>query len=262
MEYGLLIPHKILSNLSRQPPVRLPDLGGALGPTRSTVNNPDCFLWGRLARLCRMDPHKQMENTFTTKTQATNKKVQEKTFLDSNWWKCPGCYARRGWQTTIVGFVVPLTLQTFYFPILVTKCRSLLTPHWLLQKTLPVSIGHVQTPFVSATGARPDAPVGTTVGFTDDPLDPLNLLSGRPLDRPTLGSSHCRARFEPTSSRWDLGTSRVKPLFWERVWERFGTNYVIEIGFSKVAIGHKIPLGSRISSFFYEENVIANISTR
>ena len=213
-----------------------------------------------------MDPHKQMGNTFTTKTQATNKRVQGKTFLDLIWWKCPGCYAHRGWQTTIVGFVVPLTLQTFYFPILVTKCRSLLTPHWLLQETLPMSIGHVQTPFVSDTGARPDAPVGTTVGFTDDPPDPLNLLSGRPPDRPTLGSSRGRATAEPGSSQrradgiW--GPAGVKPLFWERVWERFGTNYVIGIWFFKVAIRHKIPLGSRISSFFYEENVIENISTR
>ena len=156
-----------------------------------------------------MDPHKQMGNTFTTKTQATNKRVQGKTFLDSIWWKCPGCYARRGWQTTIVGFFVPLTLQqTFHFPIMATECRSLLTPHWLWQETLPMFIGHLPTPFGLDTGARPDAPVETTVGFTDDPPDPLKLLSGRPPDRPTLGSSHCRARFEPTSSRWNLGTSR------------------------------------------------------
>ena len=201
MEYGLLIPHKILSDLSRQPPVRLPDLGGAAQADQ--IHSHQCRLLplGRLARLCRMDPHKQMENTFTTLSQATNKRVQAKTFLDSVWWKCPACYARRGWQTTIVGFVVPLTLQTFYFPILVTKCRSLLKPHWSLQGTLPMSIGHVQTPFVSDTGARPDAPVGTTVGFTDDPLDPLNLLSGRPPDRPNLGSSRGRATAEPGSSQ-------------------------------------------------------------
>ena len=100
-----------------------------------------------------------------------------------------------------------------------------------------MSIGHVQTPFVAATGARPNAPVGTTVGFTDDPPDPLNLLSGRPPDRPNLGSSRGRATAEPGSSQrrahgiW--GVSRVKPLFWERVWERFWDNHVVENGFSQ-----------------------------
>ena len=172
--------------------------------------------------------------TFVVNVRTTKERVQTLRLSLLNMLRCHrsprGWDACRGWQTTIVGFVVPLTLQTFYFPILVTKCRSLLTPHWLLQKTLPMSIGHVQTPFVSATGAHPDAPVGTTVGFTDDPLDPLNLLSGRPLDRPTLGSSHCRARFEPMSSPWDLGhqpgQATVLGTCLGKVWD----NYVIEIG--------------------------------
>ena len=139
----------------------------------------------------------------------------------------PRWVARRGWQTMCLGFVVCLPSQTIHFPIVAPKCRAHSTPHWewpfsfrllFVAFGAPPGLGH----WCPSRGAT-----GTTVNFTDDPPDPLNLLSGRPPDRPNLGSSRGRATAEPGSSHcrahgiW--GVSRVKPLFWERVWERFGT---------------------------------------
>ena len=142
--------------------------------------------------------------------------------------------AHRGWQTMCCGFVVCPTFQILHFPNMAPKCRAHSTPHWEWQFSFRLLFGASAAPPGLGHWCPPRGAAGTTVNFTDDPPDPLNLLPGRPPDRPNLGSSRGRATAEPGSSHrrahgiW--GVRRVKPLVWERDWERFWVNHVIENG--------------------------------
>ena len=143
------------------------------------------------------------------------------------------------------------TCSNLHFPNMATKCCAPLTPHWQCQVSHPMLFGYVRraTWFGTLVGAT-----GTTVNFTDDPPDPLKLLSGRPPDRPILGSGRGRATAELGSSHrrahgiW--GTGRVKLLFWERDWQGFGQNTWLKFGFARLQTGIKLPWdpGSQASS--------------